>query len=72
MDESAANKYTDNHKHGWTSIGVTSHEYRLFKRSERWSILSIYTIDDYITWEIMQDSFTTELFEEFIEFKILP
>ena len=72
MDESAANEYTSNRKHDWAPIGVTPHEYRLFKRSERWSILSAYTVDGYITWEIMQGSFTAELFEEFIEFKVLP
>ena len=58
--------------HGWAPIGVTSHEYRLFKRSGRWSILPAYTIDGYITWEIMQGSFTAELFEEFMEFNVLP
>ena len=35
-------------------------------------LLPVYTIDGYITWEIMQGSFTAELFEEFIEFKVLP
>ena len=47
------------------------HEYRLFKRSEHWSILPTYTVDGFITWEVLQGSFTMELFEEFIEFKVL-
>ena len=72
MDESAGNECTCNRKYGWPPRGVTPDEYRLFKRSEHWSILPAYTVDGFITWEIIQGAFTTELFEEFIEFKILP
>ena len=35
------------------------------------SILPAYTVDGFITWEVLQGSFTMELFEEFIEFKVL-
>ncbi len=71
MDESAANERTGNRKYGWAPRGVTPYEYRLFKRIEHWSILPAYTVDDFITWELIQGAFTTELFEEFIEFKVL-
>ena len=71
-DESAANERASNRKFGWAPKGITPHEYRLFKRSERWSILPAYTVDGFITWEILQGSFTMELFEEFIKFKVLP
>jgi hypothetical protein len=72
VDESVANEHICNRKYGWASRGVTPHEYRLFKHSERWSILPAYTVDGFITWEIIQGAFTTELFEEFFEFKVLP
>jgi len=71
VDESAANERASNRKFGWAPKGITPHEYRLFKRSERWSILPAYTVDGFITWEVLQGSFTMELFEEFIEFKVL-
>ena len=72
VDELATNEHTCNQKYGWASRGVMPYEYRLFKCSEHWSILPAYTVDDFITWEIIQGAFTTELFEEFIEFKVLP
>ena len=68
VDESAANERASNRKLG---RGITPHEYRLFKLSECWSILPAYTVDGFITWEVLQGSFTMELFEEFIEFKVL-
>ena len=71
VDKSAANERASNRKFGWAPKGITPHEYRLFKRSERWSILPAYTVDGFITWEVLQGSFTMELFEEFIEFKVL-
>ena len=52
--------------------GITPHEYRLFKHFERWSILPVYTVDGFITWEVLQGSFAIELFEEFIDINILP
>ena len=35
-------------------------------------VLLAYTVDGFITWKILQGSFTMELFEKFIEFKVLP
>ena len=70
--ESATNEHASNRKFGWTPRGITPHEYRQFKRSERWSILLAYAVDGFITWEVLQGSFTIELFEEFIEFNVLP
>ena len=71
VDELAANECASNRKFGWAPKGITPHEYRLFKRSKRWSILLTYPVDGFITWELFQGSFTMELFEEFIEFKVL-
>ena len=36
------------------------------------NILPAYTVDGFITWEVLQGSFTMELCEEFIEFNVLP
>ena len=72
IDESATNECTENRKFRWTLRGITPHESRLFKYLKHWSILLTYTVDGFITWEVLHDSFTMELFEEFIEFKLLP
>jgi hypothetical protein len=72
VDESAANEPTTHRKYGWASIGITSVQQQCFKRSERWSILPAYTIEGFIIWEIVHGSFNTELFQEFVENKVLP
>jgi len=72
IDESAANECTSDRKTGWAPIGITPFENKPFKRSERFSVLPAYTIDGFITWQMRQGSFTAELFEEFIENKVLP
>jgi len=72
IDELATNERTSNRKYGWAPVGVTPHEARPFKRSERWSLLPAYTIDGFITWDIRHGSYTAEAFEEFIENKVLP
>ena len=72
IDESAANERTGDRKYGWAPLGVTPHEYRSFKRSERWSVLPAYTADGFIAWDIKHGSYTIESFNDFIENKVLP
>ena len=72
MDESAANERTEDRKYGWAPIDVTSVEYQSFQRLERWSILSAYTVNGFMTWDIRHGSYTAESFEEFIENQVLP
>ena len=72
IDESAANERTADRKYGWAPVGITPSEARLFRRSERWSLCPAYMIDGFITWEIVYGSFSAELFEDFIENKVLP
>ena len=72
VDESAANERTGHRKCGWSPVGVTPHEYRVLERSKRWSILPAYTVDGFVIWKIEHGSFTQQLFEDFIEFTLLP
>jgi hypothetical protein len=72
VDESAANERTSHRKYGWSPSGVRPYEYIPFERSERWSVLPAYTIHGFLTWDIQHGSFSQELFEDFIEFKLLP
>ena len=66
LDESAANERTSDRKFGWSPVGVTPHVYESTKRSEHWSILLAYTIDGFITCEISQGLFDTDLFNTFM------
>lgn len=72
IDESAANERTADRKYGWAPVGLTPREARAFGRSKRWSLCPAYTIDGYVTWEIVHGSFTAVLFEDFIKNKVLP
>ena len=72
LDESAANERTGDRKYGWAPIGVTPVLYQSIKRSERWSILPVYSSDGMLVWEIIQGSFDQELFLQFVENQVLP
>ena len=72
IDDSAVNEHSAHRKYGWAPIGITPHIYAPIKRSERWSILPAYTLDGFLVWEIIQGSYVTESFNEFIENKVLP
>lgn len=72
IDESAANERTMDRKFGWSKIGSPCIEKWPAKRSERWSILPAYTLDGYIAYKILHGSYTKELFNTFIEMRVLP
>jgi len=72
IDESAANERTMDRKFGWAPIGLPAREIHPAKRSEQWSILPAYTLDGYITYDIVHGSYNAELFRIFIENKVLP
>jgi len=59
-------------KYGWAPVGATPYEYKSIKHSERWSILPVYMIDSFYVWEIVQGSFTKEIFNNFVREKVLP
>ena len=58
LSESPANKRTTDRKYSSAPIGVTSHEDKSSKHSERWSILPVYTVDGFYCWNIIQGSYT--------------
>jgi len=72
IDESAANERTLDRKFGWAPVGYPSQEIRPAKRSQRWSILPAYTLDGYITYDIVHGFYNAELFNDFIQNKVLP
>ena len=72
IDQSAANERIVDRKYGSALVGLTPREVRLFGCSQRWSVYPAYTIDGFITWEIVHGSFSAELYEDFIENRVLP
>ena len=71
LDESACNERTRDRKYGWAPLGVTPVLYQSIKRSERWSILPVYTSNGMLVWEIIQGSYNMELFIEFVKNRVL-
>jgi transposase len=72
VDESASNEKTGERRYGWSLIGVRARAKRWLKRSKRWSVLPVYTIDGYLKPITFQGSITAEIFEDWLEFIILP
>ena len=52
IDESAANERTLDRKYRWSRIGTQCVVTEQLKSSKKWSILSVYTQDGYIAWDI--------------------
>jgi DDE superfamily endonuclease len=72
VDESAANERTLDRKYGWAPINTAPLEIRPARRTERYSMLPAYTVDGYIAWQVVQASYTTALFNDFIANHLLP
>ena len=72
INESAINEYTMNRKFEWSLIDMSAIYTQPLKRSEKWSILPLYIINDFIEWNIVQNSYNTELFNEFIRNWVIP
>jgi len=72
LDQPAANERTSHCKYGWAPPCVRAAEYLPIKRSEGWSILSVYTTNGYLTYGIHHVSFNAVRFNAFIADKVLP
>ena len=72
LDESAINEHTLQRRRGWAPIGATASVIWPFKHSERWSILSAYTEEGFITHDVTHGSFNAEMFNDFVENNLLP
>jgi transposase len=72
LDESAANERTGDRKRGWAPIGDECIAHYSIKRSERWSILPAMCLDGYLAYDIYQGGYTSEMFERFLQYDVLP
>jgi hypothetical protein len=72
VDESAANERSLDRKYGWSRKGVAARCIAPFRRSEKWSILPVYTHDGFIDWEVVRGSYNAAMFIEFIRNHVIP
>ena len=71
LNESAVNEHTMHRKRGWALYDISSRIIRPVKRSERWSILSIYCSDDILIRHIHQRDISEARFKWFLINEIL-
>ena len=71
LDKSAACEYTDDRKYKWSLVSHEAAVHSLFYCLKRWSLLSAYTTEDYITYEIHHDFITQIIFNKFVRNKML-
>ena len=72
LDESASSERTGERPTGWAPIGDTPTLIRSLKRHKRWSILPAIALEGYIAYTIHQGSITTEIFNDFVRYQVLP
>jgi hypothetical protein len=72
LDESAANAKTGDRKYGWAPIGAIASHHELLKYTEKWSILPLYTVDGYISWDIVKGSYNSQRFNDFVKNHVIP
>ena len=72
LDESAANERTMDRKYGSSPVGSKAVVKQFLKTSQKWSLLPLYTIDGFIAWDIIQGSYNSHLFNDFIKTYVIP
>ena len=72
LDESACNERTMDRKYGWSEVGTPAPMMTSAKRSEKWSILPLYSMEGFIQWEVVQGLYNAEIFENFVRERVLP
>jgi hypothetical protein len=71
-DETAANERTLARKFGWSPKGQPARQIESIKRIKKWSILPLYTVEGFVDWMIIHESFNADLFVLFLEEHVIP
>ena len=66
IDESIVNECIMNWKFGWSLVDISAIHVQPLKWSEKRNILFVYIIKGFNAWDIIQDSYNIELFNEFV------
>ena len=72
LDETACCEKTAQRRTGWSLRGVAPAISEALGRSERFSILPMYTMQGYIGWRIVKGSFNRERFLDFVREVVVP
>jgi DDE superfamily endonuclease len=72
IDETAVNERALDRRYGWSALGTPAQMIQSVKRTKKWSVLPMYSMDGFITWEIVHGSFDAALFEGFLHSHVIP
>ncbi len=62
--------WLNNQKYDWSSIEISLHISQMLKQSKRWSILLIYMIKKYMTWEMHYNFIIKIIFLNFMRIRV--
>jgi transposase len=71
LDESAACERTDDRRYDWVFSDIVLTMSQNLHRSKRYSILFAFIVNDYIAWEMHQNSITAIIFNDFVQNQML-
>ncbi len=71
LNESAACERTDDRRYDWVSSNIVFTMSQNLRKSKKWSILSAFIVNDYIAWEMHQNSITAIIFNDFVRNQML-
>ena len=72
LDESSVCNRTHHTAKGWSPLGIVPSVKRALKKGQRYSILPAYTLEGYVACGIVQGSYDSERFLEFLTAEVLP
>ena len=67
INEIIANERILDCKYKWFSINISACQIESIKCIKKWSILFLYTCNEFVDWEIIHESFDIDLFIQFLK-----
>jgi transposase len=71
LNESAACERIDDCRYDWVFSDIIFTMSQNLRKSKRWSILFAFIVNDYIAWEMHQNSITAIIFNDFVQNQML-
>jgi hypothetical protein len=71
LNENAACERINDRRYDWASSNIIFMISQNLRKSKWWSILFAFIVNDYIAWEIHQDSITATIFNDFVRNQML-
>jgi hypothetical protein len=67
LNENAACERIDDRRYDWASSSIVFTISQNLRKSKKWNILSVFIVNDYITWEMHQNNITAIIFNNFVQ-----